>query len=94
MKKYLLAFVILISLSFSFASCTVESDSSLPTEVNKLRDANQFDTVLVIKTEAKTYQFDYKTKALITSNSNGSDSSFGMFLFWLFIIILLFVIFL
>lgn len=91
MKKYLLALSILFCLTF--ASCSVpDSDANLPTEVNKLKALNQFDTVLVIRTDAKIYQFDYKTKALITSDSTKKDSDDSYWFGFLLVIVIILVI--
>ena len=96
MKKLLLILSILSC--FTLFSCDegTESNTNLPTEINRLRHTSQFDTMLVIKTAEKVYEFDYKTQKFIKStpcNQVGGYIAaclFGfLFLFFIFIIIIL-----
>lgn len=58
------AILILTLLIIGLSSCETVKKHHLPIEVVKLKESNQMDTLLVVKTNDKTYLFDKKEEYL------------------------------
>jgi hypothetical protein len=93
MKKFLTVLLIAVTL---FA-CTTENhkvETTMPTEIGKMRENHSFDTLLVIQTDKKLYVFDNKTNEYKYTMEKESDSTAAFLggLFLCFIILLLIVL--
>lgn len=92
MKKLLSILSILSCFTLFSCNKVTKSDTNLPTEVNRLRHTSQFDTILVIKTDKKIYEFDYKTQNFIKSTNINQDLTLIIILILLFCIYCFFVL--
>jgi len=90
MKKILSILSLLLIITFSSCTTNTVNKVDLPIEVVTLKEKQQFDTLLVIKTEKVIYQFDKKREyvgAYKVENNAGTQGFVG----GLMLIVLLFI---
>lgn len=76
------------------SNSSVANQPDIPIEIQKLVQANQFDTVLAISTNDKVYVYDYKTKKYLNTLNKPEDNDFasGLILFFVGLLFVLFII--